>query len=50
MVRGSVSVFVRKMGSDGDGVAIDVLVKVIFDGLWERGCVDRDVGTGIHGG
>ena len=50
MVRGSVSVFVRKMGSDGDGVAIDVLVKVIFDGLWERGCVDRDVGTEIRGG
>ena len=47
---GSVSVFVKKMGSDGDGVAIDVLVKVIFDDLWERGYVDRDVGTEIRGG
>ena len=47
---GSVSVFVKKMGSDGDGVAICVLVKETYDDLLARDCADRDVGMEIRAG
>jgi len=50
LVMGSVSVFVKKMGIGGDGVAICVLVKETYDDLLARDCADHDVGMEIRAG